>query len=86
MAARGSAALWLAVALVISVADPVQAGQSDDHALDEAVEAFWAASSDAEVAAASAAILATDPDIEAVSGRLRAVRSYARDCRPGGGS
>ena len=72
------AALWLASALAIGVAGPVQAGQSDDSALDAAVEAFWAASSDAEVAAASAAILAADPDIEAIWGRLRAGRAYAR--------
>ena len=77
------AALWLASALAIGVADPVQAGQSDDSALDAAVEAFWAASSDAEVTAASAAILAADPDIEAIWGRLRAGRAYARDVPTG---
>ena len=63
--------------MILCGAGPARAGQ-DDGALEAAVDAFWAAASDAEVAAATAAILATDPDVEAIWGRLRAGRPYAR--------
>jgi predicted esterase len=79
---HGVAALGLA-ALVLGAGGPARAGQADESALDEAVAAFWAATSDDEVAAATAAILATDPDIEAIWARLRAGRSYAADVPTG---
>ena len=62
---------------------PARAGQSGEGALDDAVAAFWAAASDDEIAAATAAILATGPDIEAIWGRLRSGRNYARDVPTG---
>ena len=76
-------ALGLALALTLCGAGPALAGQSDGRALDEEVAAFWAADSDDEIAAATAAILATDPDVEAIWARLRAGRSYARDVPTG---
>lgn len=75
-------ALGLA-AVLASAPGPALAGQSGDDALDEAVAAFWAASTDDEIAAATAAILSIDPDIEAIWGRLRAGRAYARDVPTG---
>ena len=83
---RGAATvLGLAAVLAACGAGPALAGQAeaDGDALDEAVSAFWAASTDDEIAAATAAILATDPDIEAIWGRLRAGRAYARDVPTG---
>ena len=77
------AALGLAAALASLAVGPASAGQSDERALDEAVAAFWSASSDGEIAAASAAILAIDPGIEEIWGRLRAGRSYAADVPTG---
>lgn len=74
----GAAVLGLAAALAFSGAGPARAGQPDGRALDEAVAAFWASASDDEVAAATAAVLAIDPDVEALWGRLRAGRAYAR--------
>ena len=67
---------------------PARAGQADESALDEAVAAFWAATADAEVAAATAtAILATDPDIEAIWARLRSRPLLTRrTSRPGADS
>lgn len=69
----------LALALLLCGVGPALAGQSDDEALDLAVAAFWAAASDDEIAAATAAVLAADPGVEAIWGRLRAGRDYARD-------
>ena len=77
------AAFGLALALAPCGVSPALAGQSDESALDEAVNVFWAAMSDDEIAAASAAILATDPDIEAIWARLRAGRAYAADVPTG---
>ena len=84
LACRGAApVLGLAAVLAACGAGPAFAGQSDDSALDEAAAAFWAASTADEVAGATAAILAADPGIEAIWGRLRAGRAYARDVPTG---
>ena len=80
---RGAATVLGLAVLAACGAGPALAGQSDDGALDEAVSTFWAASTDDAVAAATAAILATDQDIEALWGRLRAGRAYARDVPTG---
>ena len=80
---RGAATVLGLAVLAACGAGPALAGQSDDGALDEAVSTFWAASTDDAVAAATAAILATDQDIEAIWGRLRAGRAYARDVPTG---
>jgi predicted esterase len=77
------AVLGLAVALGFVGVGSAGAGQSDEQALDEAVAAFWSAASDDEIAAASAAILAIDPDIEEIWARLRAGRPYAADVPTG---
>ncbi len=71
------------MALAFAGVAPALAGQSDESALDEAMAAFWAATSDDEITAATAAILATDPDVEAIWARLRAGRSYTRDVPTG---
>ena len=62
-----------------------RSGQSsaDGSALDAAVGRFWAAATDQELAAATDAILALDPDIEAMWGRLRAGRNYSPDAPTG---
>ncbi len=80
---RAAAALGLAAALALCGAGPALAGQSADDALDEALAAFWSAASSDEIAAATAAILATEPGIEAIWGRLRAGRAYERDVPTG---
>ncbi len=73
----------LAAALVLCGGERARAGQSAGTALDEAVASFWAAASDDEVAAASAAILVLDPDVEEIWGRLRAGRPYTGDAPTG---
>ena len=80
---RAAAALGLAAALALCGAGPALAGQSADDALDEALAAFWSAASSDEIAAATAAILATEPGIEPIWGRLRAGRAYERDVPTG---
>ena len=80
---RAAGACALAVTLTLCGAAPALAGQSEDSALDEAVAAFWSATSDDDVAAASAAVLALDPGVEEIWGRLRAGRPYARDVPTG---
>ena len=69
--------------LVLCGVERAAAGQSGAHALDEAVASFWAATSDDEVAASTAAILETDPDIEGLWARLRAGRAYTGDAATG---
>lgn len=78
-----AAALGLAAALALCGAGPALAGQSADDALDEALAPFWSAASSDEIAAATAAILATEPGIEPIWGRLRAGRAYERDVPTG---
>ena len=73
----------LATALILCGGERARAGQSTGSALDEAVAAFWSAASDDEVAAASTAILALDPDVEEIWGRLRAGRPYPGDVPTG---
>ena len=80
---RAAAALGLAAALALCGARPALAGQSADDALDEALAAFWSAASSDEIAAATAAVLATEPGIEPIWGRLRAGRAYERDVPTG---
>ena len=80
-AAVGACAL--AVTLTLCGSAPARAGQSEGSALDEAVAAFWSAISPDEVTAASAAILALDPDVEEIWGRLRAGRPYTGDVPTG---
>ena len=74
-----------AVALLAAAALPARAGQSsvDNPTLDAAVERFWAAATEQEFAAATDAILALGPDVEAIWGRLRAGRTYAPDAPTG---
>ena len=78
-------AVAVAVAAPVTAAAMAPGGQSpgDDAALDAAVTAFWAAGADVEAAAAAEAILALDPDIEALWSRIRAGRSYGRDVPTG---
>ena len=77
-------ALVFTIALVgFAAVGALGAEQSVAARLDAAVAEFWTATSDDEVAAARAAILATDPDIEAVWSRLRRGRTYARDVPDG---
>ena len=77
-------ALVFTIALVgFAAVGALGAEQSVAARLDAAVAEFWTAISDDEVAAARAAILATDPDIEAVWSRLRRGRTYARDVPTG---
>ena len=83
LACRSAAVLGLAALLVPGVGRAALGGQSDAGALDEAVAAFWAAASDDEVAAATAAVLAADPGVEEIWGRLRAGRPYAADAATG---
>ena len=81
---RGALGVLGPAVLVLCVAGGTAlAGQSSDGALDEAVDAFWAAASDEDIAAAAAAILATGPDVEAIWARLRAGRAYTRDVPTG---
>ena len=80
--------LFVGASLVVfhvgpALAGQSPAGQSEGRALDEAVATFWSATSDDEIAAASAAILATDPDVEEIWARLRAGRPYAGDVPTG---
>ena len=69
--------------LVLCAGEPARAGQADESALDAAVAAFWAATSEDDLAAAAAAVLATDPDVEAIWARLRAGRAYSSDVPTG---
>ena len=79
----GRRAVGLAALLVLYTGASARAGQAEESALDAAVAAFWAATSDDEVAAASTAILAADPAVEEIWGRLRAGRTYAADVATG---
>ena len=74
-----------ATVLSTVVASAAPAGQSsvDNAALDAAAEQFWAAATDPELAAASSAILALEPDIESLWRRLRAGRAYTADVATG---
>ncbi len=69
--------------MVLCGGETARAGQVTESALDEAVASFWSATSEDEIASASAAILAVDPDIEEIWARLRAGRPYAADAPTG---
>ena len=72
-------ALALAVATLVVAVLPVRA----DEALDAAMAEFWHARSDAELAAAVDAVVATEPAFGEVLDALRAGRSYAADVPTG---
>lgn len=79
---RSSLTVTVAFVGVVAVA-ALRAEQSAAAQLDAAIAMFWAATSDDEVVEARTAILATEPDIEAIWSRLRTGRTYERDVPTG---
>ena len=79
----GIAAVGLIVGLAIGAASAEQSAVAAPDQLDRAVAAFWVATSDSQLAAASAEILGIKPDIDALWSRLRAGRTYERDVPTG---
>ena len=77
------AAVWVCGLWAILTAPSAAVAQSLPTALDQAVEAFWAADSPDALEDASSAIAAAASDIESVWSRLRAGRSYPRSVPTG---